>query len=133
VISLYDLNEPWERRREFDFYMARVMSTKSVLDVGCGTDELLRLARQAGHAGRLCGIDPAGAMLQQARKRPNIEWVLGEAASGAWDQEFDLVVMTGHAIQVILEVDAIRRPPAAIRSALTERGRHHGRAPRWRP
>jgi ubiquinone/menaquinone biosynthesis C-methylase UbiE len=123
LAELYDLHEPWERRREFAFYMARVMSAQSVLDVGCGTGELLRLARQAGHTGRLCGIDPAEAMLQQARKRPDIEWVLGEAASGAWDQEFDLVVMTGHAIQVILEDDAIRGSLAAIRSALTERGR----------
>jgi SAM-dependent methyltransferase len=123
LAELYDLHEPWERRPEFPFYMARVMSAECVLDVGCGTGELLRLARQAGHTGRLCGIDPAEAMLEQARRRPDIEWVLGEAASGAWDQEFDLVVMTGHAIQVIMEDDAIRRSLAAIRSALTEQGR----------
>jgi SAM-dependent methyltransferase len=79
-----------------------------------------------GRPGTLGGcrsIDPAEAMLRQARKRPEIEWVLGKAASGPWDQEFDLVVMTGHAIQVIMEDDEIRASLAAIRSALTEHGR----------
>jgi ubiquinone/menaquinone biosynthesis C-methylase UbiE len=123
LCELYDLYHPWERRAEFSFYLPLVMSAATVLDVGCGTGELLHLARQAGHAGRLCGVDPAEAMLQQARKRPDIEWVLGEAASGAWDREFDLVVMTGHAIQVILEDHEIHATLAAIRSALTEHGR----------
>lgn len=122
LCELYDLYHPWARRAELSFYLPLVMSAETVLDVGCGTGELLRLARQAGHTGRLCGLDPADAMLQQARQRPDIEWVCGEAASGAWDQEFDVVVMTGHAIQVILEDDEIHATLAAIRSALTEHG-----------
>ena len=123
LAELHDLFDPWERRPELDFYLPLVMSAESVLDVGCGAGGLLRLARQAGHSGRLCGLDPADAMLQQARKRPDIEWVLGEAASGAWEKEFDLVVMTGHAIQVIMEDDELHASLAAIRSALTEPGR----------
>lgn len=123
LCELYDLYHPWEQRAELSFYLPLVMAAESVLDVGCGTGELLGLARRAGHTGRLCGVDPADAMLQQARKRPDIEWVLGEAASGAWQQEFDLIVMTGHAIQVILDDDQIRATLAAIQSALTEPGR----------
>ena len=122
LAELYDLDASWERRPEFTFYMTLVMSAESVLDVGCGTGELLHLARQAGHTGRLCGIDPADAMLQQARKRRDIEWVLGEAASIGWDQEFDLVVMTGHAFQVFVKDDQLRASLAAIRSAVTEHG-----------
>ena len=94
-----------------------------MLDVGCGAGGLLRLAREAGQSGRLCGIDPADAMLRQARRRADIEWVLGDAASGGWEEEFDLVVMTGHAIQVIMEDAEIRATLAAVRSALTEQGR----------
>ncbi len=123
LAELYDLYHSWERRGEFSFYLPLVMSAETVLDVGCGTGELLRLARQAGHSGRLCGLDPADAMLQQARKRPDIEWVLGEAASVDWDQEFDLVVMTGHAFQVLMEDEVIQASLAAIRSALTKHGR----------
>lgn len=123
LAELHDLFDPWERRADLNFYLPLVMSAESVLDVGCGAGGLLRLARQAGHTGRLCGLDPAEAMLQQARKRPDIEWVLGDATVGAWDQEFDLVVMTGHAIQVIMEDAEIRATLAAIRSALTEHGR----------
>ena len=110
-------------RRDFGFYLPLVMSARSVLDVGCGTGELLRRAREAGHTGRLCGLDPAEAMLRQARKRPDIEWVLGDLASVDWRLEFDLVVMTGHAFQVLLEDDQLRESLAAIRSALTEDGR----------
>jgi SAM-dependent methyltransferase len=121
--ELHDLYDPWERRPELNFYLPLVMAAETVLDVGCGAGGLLRLAREAGHTGRLRGLDPADAMLQQARKRTDIEWVLGDASSGGWDQEFDLVVMTGHAIQVIMADDEIHACLAAIRSALTEHGR----------
>ena len=110
-------------RRDFGYYLPLVMSAASVLDVGCGTGELLRLAREAGHAGRLCGLDPAEAMLQQARKRPDIEWVLGDLTSVDWRCEFDLVVTTGHAFQVLLEDDQLRESLAAIRTALAGDGR----------
>jgi len=123
LAELYDRWDPWERRGDFGFYLPLAMSAEAVLDVGCGTGELLRRAREAGHAGRLCGLDPADAMLDQARTRSDIEWVLGDLASVAWDQEFDLAVMTGHAFQVFVEDDEIRASLATIRSALTEDGR----------
>ncbi len=110
-------------RPDFAFYLPLVMSAKSVLDVGCGTGDLLRLARKAGHAGRLCGLDPAEAMLQQAQKRSDVDWLLGDLSSIDWCREFDLVVMTGHAFQVFVEDDQLRASLAAIRSALTEDGR----------
>ena len=110
-------------REDFDLYLPLVMSAKSVLDVGCGTGELLRLARQAGHTGQLCGLDPASAMLEQARKRRDVEWVHGDLSSVDWCREFDLIVMTGHAFQVLVEDDQLRASLATIRSALTEDGR----------
>lgn len=118
---LYDELNPWGPSD--DFYLGLVMSAEAVLDVGCGTGALLHRARKTGHTGRLCGLDPAGGMLEQARKRSDIEWILGDLASVGWDQEFDLVVMTGHAFQVFVEDDELRASLATIRSALTEDGR----------
>ena len=112
-----------EGRRDFGFYLPLVMSAGSVLDVGCGTGRLLRLARESGHTGRLCGLDPAKAMLRQAQSRRDVEWRLGYAASVDWCREFDLIVMTGHAFQVLVGDDQLRSSLAAIRSALTEDGR----------
>lgn len=135
LAALYEAQASWNdeividgrrvRRREaeLNFYLPKVMAASSVLDVGCGTGQLLRLAREAGHAGRLCGVEPAGPMLDQARKRSDVEWLLGEAGAGRWDAEFDLVIMTGHVFQVILEDDGIRRTLAAVRTALTDDGR----------
>jgi SAM-dependent methyltransferase len=122
--ALADLYDVFCRGRpDFSFYLPLVMSAESVLDVGCGTGELLRLARQTGHTGRLCGLDPADPMLDQARTRSDIEWILGDLASVHWNQEFDLVVMTGHAFQVFIEDDELRASLAAIQSALTHDGR----------
>ncbi|MEP6666544.1 MAG: class I SAM-dependent methyltransferase [Nocardioidaceae bacterium] len=106
-----------------EFYLSLVMSAEVVLDVGCGTGALLHRARESGHTGRLCGLDPAAAMLGVARRRSDIEWVLGDVASVGWDQEFDLVVMTGHAFQGFVEDDDLRASLAAIRLALTQEGR----------
>jgi len=114
---------PPERRDDFSFYLRLVMSAETVLDVGCGTGALLHRAREAGHSGRLCGLDPASGMLNQARKRSDIEWILGDLASVGWDQGFDMIVMTGHAFQVFVVVDDLCASLAAIRSALTDGGR----------
>jgi ubiquinone/menaquinone biosynthesis C-methylase UbiE len=121
LAALYDLF--CAERKDFDFYLELVMAANSVLDVGCGTGKLLHQAREAGHSGRLCGLDPAAGMLEQARGRSDIEWVLGDLTSARWNREFDLVVMTGHAFQVFVEDDDLHLALAAIRSALTDRGR----------
>lgn len=123
LAALYDLFCPWEPRGDSGFYLPLVMAAESVLDIGCGTGMLLHKAREAGHRGRLCGLDPAAGMLAQARRRPDIEWVRGQAAEARWDREFELAVMTGHAFQVLVSDDEIRASLAAIRSSLTDAGR----------
>ncbi|MFI1724554.1 class I SAM-dependent methyltransferase [Streptomyces sp. NPDC020489] len=122
IAALYDSLNPWGRGD--DFYAGRVMSAPTVLDVGCGTGRLLARCREMGHPGRLTGLDPAAAMLVQARRRePRVEWVLGDLGSVAWRGEFDLVTMTGHAFQEILGDDELRTALRAVRAALADGGR----------
>jgi SAM-dependent methyltransferase len=124
LAALYDaFCPPPTQRDDFAFYLPLVMSARAVLDVGCGTGALLRLARASGHTGRLCGLDPARGMLNQARRWSDIEWVYGDLSSVRWDREFDLVVMTGHAFQELVEDDEIRAALAASRVALIDGGR----------
>ena len=108
LAGLYDLLHPWDERGDFGFYLPMVMSARAVLDVGCGTGALLIRARDAGHRGRLCGLDPARGMLGEARRRSDVEWILGDLDSVGWDHEFDLVVMTGHAFQVLVGDERLR-------------------------
>jgi SAM-dependent methyltransferase len=127
LAALYDLFCGWEPDGDSGFYLPLVMAAGSVLDVGCGTGMLLRRAREAGHGGRLCGLDPAAAMLDVARagrhvEGRGIEWVLGDLSSTRWDQEFELVVMTGHAFQVLTGDEQLHEALAAVRAALTPGG-----------
>ncbi len=110
-------------RRDVAFYLPLIMSAQSVLDVGCGTGALLHSAREAGHAGRLTGLDPAEGMLQQARKRSDVEWILGDHTRVTFERSFDLVLMTGHVFQVFLKDAEARDALAAIRRALVPDGR----------
>ncbi|MFI6902563.1 class I SAM-dependent methyltransferase [Nonomuraea sp. NPDC050394] len=110
-------------RPDFAFYLPLVMEAGSVLDVGCGTGELLIAAKDAGHAGRLTGLDPAEAMLGVARRREGVEWVRGDLSTFGRRGAFDLIVMTGHAFQVLVEDDELRAALAAVRAALADGGR----------
>ena len=122
LAELYDLLAPWGEPDDA-FFLELVLSATSVLDVGCGTGLLLREARTAGHTGRLCGLDPANAMLDQARTRSDIEWILGDLESVSFEREFDLIVMTGHAFQVFLTDEQLHAALVAVHAALTSSGR----------
>jgi ubiquinone/menaquinone biosynthesis C-methylase UbiE len=121
LASLYDILNPWGPSD--DFYLELIMNAESVLDVGCGTGLLLHTARERGHPGRLVGLDPAEAMLNQARVRPDIEWILGDLSTVRFNQEFDLVYMTGHVFQVFLTDDQVRQTLTTVRAALKDDGR----------
>ena len=129
----YDQLNPWSPDR--DFYLNLAMSAESVLDVGCGTGIVLRQARAAGHTGRLVGLDPAAAMLNQAKTRTDVDWILGDLGTVSFDREFELIIMTGHVFQVFLTDDEIAAALTAVRAALADGGRYAFETlnPRLRP
>ncbi len=118
---LYDHLNTWGDGETF--YLDLVMEAANVLDVGCGTGTILRRARSEGHAGRLCGIDPDPAMLDQARESDAAEWVLASAAEAPWKGAFDLAIMSGNAFQCLLDDESTRASLAAVRGALVDGGR----------
>ncbi|MEV0644706.1 class I SAM-dependent methyltransferase [Phytomonospora sp. NPDC050363] len=92
-----------------DFYLGHVMGAASVLDIGCGTGELLSRARREGHTGDLAGVDPAPAMLAAAKaKRSDVAWYAGDARTLDLSRRFELILMTGHAFQALLDDDDVR-------------------------
>lgn len=97
---------------------------RSVLDVGCGTGRLACELAARGH--RVTGADPAAAMLDIARARPGgarVAWVEAGAAALSLAARFDLIVMTGHVFQVLLDDGAVRAALANLRRHLAPGGR----------
>src|SRR2546421_648781 len=81
--------------------LARLQPGEAVLDVGCGTGTLaLEVARRAGRAGRVAGIDPGTEQIARARKKAArrhmpVEFQLGVIEHLAFpDQTFDVVFST---------------------------------------
>jgi hypothetical protein len=62
-------------------------------------------------------------MLKRAQVRTDIEWVLGDLQSAGWVSEFNLIVMTGHAFQAIIEDDELLNFIAAVKRTLVPGGR----------
>jgi SAM-dependent methyltransferase len=118
---LYDVQNGWGPGDEF--YLGLVHRAGDVLDVGCGTGTLLKRARRDGHRGRLVGLDPGAGMLAVAREEPAVEWVAGTLVPGAYDAEFDLVTMTGHAFQELRRDDDVRSVLRGMRDAVRPGGR----------
>lgn len=123
LAEIYDLDSGWSIDR--DFYLSLPgTARKSILDLGCGTGLICDAYAEKGH--EVTGVDPAEAMLDVARRKPhgkNIEWVQSFAQGYQSDKRFDLIIMTGHAFQVLLEDDDVLRVFDVARQHLKPDGR----------
>ena len=102
LVELYDLDSGWSEDR--DYYLSLADGPgKRVLDLGCGTGLLCNAYAKNGHD--TTGVDPSEHMLEAGRNKSHgdkIEWVLATSQDFKSDKQFDLIIMTGHAFQVLL-------------------------------
>ena len=122
LVSLYDLGNGWSDDREFYLSLAGPHPMR-ILDLGCGTGLLCNAYAQRGHI--VTGVDPAASMLDAAKRSPlggSIEWIQGSAQSFHSAATFDLIIMTGHAFQVLLKEEDVASVFARIRSLLAPHG-----------
>jgi len=117
LAACYDALNPPDAGHAFYLALAGDES-KAVLDMGCGTGRLAVALAERGH--RVTGADPATGMLQVARNRrggERVTWVESSATDLSLTTRLDLIIMTGHAFQVLLS-------DAEIQTALTTLRRH---------
>jgi demethylmenaquinone methyltransferase/2-methoxy-6-polyprenyl-1,4-benzoquinol methylase len=102
IASRYDLvntvlsagtDAGWRRRAA---RATRIVDGGSALDVACGSGKLTaELARVAGPAGRVVGLDFSPQMLDVARRRhPRVEFIEGDALNLPFDEgDFDVATI----------------------------------------
>lgn len=123
LVAIYDVDSPWSVDRSFYLDLAGPAPQK-ILDLGCGTGLLCDAYAAKGH--QVTGADPASTMLSVARQKPNgdkITWVACRAQDFASAERYELIIMTGHAFQVLLEDDDILATFEAVRRHLAPGGR----------
>ncbi len=122
LAEIYDLDSGWSADR--DFYLNLAGSPlQSILDLGCGTGLLCDAYAAKKHD--VTGVDPSAAMLDVARRKPHgrdIEWVRSFSQTYQSDKLFDLIIMTGHAFQVLLEDADVCATFSVIRKHLKSEG-----------
>ncbi|MGL4489027.1 MAG: class I SAM-dependent methyltransferase [Rhizobiaceae bacterium] len=122
LAELYDEDGGPSKDRQFYLSLPKA-SSQLILDLGCGTGLICNEYAAQGHL--VTGVDPAPAMLEIARKKPHgdkVEWVEATAQSHRSEKKFDLIIMTGHAFQVLLTDEDIAAAFTTIHDHLKPNG-----------
>lgn len=94
-----------------------------VLDLGCGSGIICNEFAAAGH--RVVGVDPSSTMLDIGRQKQHggkIDWVHEYAQNYKADKLFDLIIMTGHSFQTLLDDAYVFAMFKSVRSMLSQSG-----------
>jgi SAM-dependent methyltransferase len=123
IAEIYDVANPLGQDGEFYLSLAGEQPLR-ILDLGCGTGVLCCALVERGH--EVTGVDPAGAMLALARRKPyadRVEWVEATAQRYRSEKKFGLIVMTGHAFQCLLTDEDVLAVFGTMGRHLAEGGR----------
>jgi ubiquinone/menaquinone biosynthesis C-methylase UbiE len=125
LAAVYDTLNAYDEGAQPDFYLslAAEIGARSIVDLGCGTGLITCGLASAGF--QMVGVDPASALLDQARRRDtsrSVRWINGGAAEigtpGA-----DLAIMTGHVAQFFLTDESWQDALHLLYEALRPGGR----------
>jgi SAM-dependent methyltransferase len=102
LASVYDPLDP--DRSDLDLYLglADLFGAKSVLDIGCGTGTFACTLAERGI--EVTGVDPAGASLDVARRKPGadkVRWIHGDVTALP-SLQVDMATMTANVAQVFV-------------------------------
>lgn len=122
LAAIYDDDNPTGPDHDFFRRLADETGASSIIDLGCGTGLLTATLGREGR--RVVGIDPAAAMLEQARRKfgaERVEWHHGTSALME-TASADLVIMSANVAMHIIG-DAWPTVLADIARALRPGGR----------
>ena len=107
LAELYDEENGWDVSADFYRDLGARIGARSLLDLGCGTGILTRgIAASLGCSA--VGVDPAAPMLAVARcntRDEAVAWIEGDARTIRLGRRFDLIIMTGHAFQGLVNAE----------------------------
>lgn len=123
LVSAYDALNAFGEDSNFWFQEIERLAPKTIIDLGCGTGLLTIELAKRGY--KMIGVEPAGKMLDVARKKPNadkVQWIEGgyEKFEGL---EVNMVLMTSHIAQFFLEDKEWQNMLEASYKALNPGGR----------
>ena len=123
LAALYDALNPPDASTAFYLGLPGPQLAR-ILDMGCGTGQLACEFAAQGHD--VTGADPAAAMLDVARARPGgdgVRWIQADAAGLALGTRFDLIIMTGHVFQLLVDDRDVRVALQSLARHLVPGGR----------
>ncbi|MSP14582.1 MAG: class I SAM-dependent methyltransferase [Chloroflexi bacterium] len=118
LVAIYNTVCPLDGYEKFYLEIAKKVSAKTIIDIGCGTGLLTCELAKQGY--QMIGVEPSRLMLDVARKSScgkKVKWIEGNALSL---EEFnaDLAIMTGHVAQFHLENEEWQNALKSIHKAL---------------
>lgn len=122
LVAVYNTVCALGDEKQFYIKLAKDLSVKTIVDLGCGTGLLTIELAKLGY--QVIGVEPSSLMLDVAKKNSEgleIKWVQGDASS-LKEFNVDLVIMTGHVAQFHIENEQWQNTLKSIYKSLKSGG-----------